>query len=491
MKYNSILLLLVGLFYLQSCNKSEEISFDPIDTENLVELSREELNQIIVDKVKKKGEAIDWPELNDSEFASAFRLSENHLVLAAWDINSTDDKEKEVIIDYIFNNENPANNKEVIYEVNEKLNFLYARIEKVETLIGLRKLKATSHLDVFYSVITEKDLANADINQEKFNEALRGKSSDDCTTANGVVARDADVVCRQNISAAWAAGIDGDNIEIAVIDNGVIRDDPIFGEGKHYANRSIKRQSYYKRNWWWPWGGYDPPWARQNALGAMGHGTDMMKRAGCQNGSPENAGIAYMSDLIIIRGSNEFLLNLPSNIVGATRSFAAMANDNSVKIISMSQGAVFVTSTGLNRAIKDCYNNGKLIFTAAGTFPLGSIVDDLINQPDLTLYPSTLPEVHGVTGILPLPTDNINHAYWCELCFGIADFVVEFDLFKGSSSAATSSVAGMAALIWSTNPGMNRDDVYLKMRQSADRFNKSGRFGHGRLDLNEFVNEMQ
>ena len=55
MKYKSILLLLVGLFFLQSCNKSEEISFDPVDTENLVELSREELNQIIVDKVKEKG----------------------------------------------------------------------------------------------------------------------------------------------------------------------------------------------------------------------------------------------------------------------------------------------------------------------------------------------------------------------------------------------------------------------------------------------------
>ena len=60
--------------------------------------------------------------------------------------------------------------------------------------------------------------------------------------------------------------------------------------------------------------------------------------------------------------------------------------------------------------------------------------------------------------------------------------------YVGGSSAATATTAGIAALVWATNPGQSRSQVLNRMKQAASIYpGRSGSFGWGIVDANQAV----
>ena len=60
--------------------------------------------------------------------------------------------------------------------------------------------------------------------------------------------------------------------------------------------------------------------------------------------------------------------------------------------------------------------------------------------------------------------------------------------YVGGSSAATATTAGIAALVWATNPNQSRSQVLNRMKQAASIYpSRSGSFGWGIIDANAAV----
>jgi len=54
----------------------------------------------------------------------------------------------------------------------------------------------------------------------------------------------------------------------------------------------------------------------------------------------------------------------------------------------------------------------------------------------------------------------------------------------GGSSVATAQTAGMATLVWSSNPSLTRNQVLNKLKVSASNYpNRNSNFGWGKIDL--------
>jgi len=55
--------------------------------------------------------------------------------------------------------------------------------------------------------------------------------------------------------------------------------------------------------------------------------------------------------------------------------------------------------------------------------------------------------------------------------------------YVGGSSVATSTTAGIAALVWSRYPSWTRDQVLTRLKQSAKLYpNRDANFGYGPID---------
>lgn len=54
----------------------------------------------------------------------------------------------------------------------------------------------------------------------------------------------------------------------------------------------------------------------------------------------------------------------------------------------------------------------------------------------------------------------------------------------GGSSVATATTAGVAALIWSTNPSLSRAQVLQKMKSNSDFYpGRNSKFGWGKINV--------
>lgn len=482
MKAKFLLFLGVVLLLMTSCMKKEEFPQPQDQIETPASMSREQLNQAIFDILREKKE-FRWNDLNDDQLTSAFLMSEQ-VITVAWDENSSSDTERRLIIDFIYQSEGKSPNEEgVILEIDNDLNLLHSKIDKVETLIGLRHLKETVALDVYYEIFTEDEI-------EQAISDSRAYSSGSFKTTNGSYSP----ITNHQVPAAWNAGLSGAGFEIGVIDNGPNNIDPIWGPNgnPHQSNpqpdRSVTKTGRYKTPWWAWWKSYDGSY---NNNISVQHGSLMLDIIGKPLMADSSRGVAYRADIRSVRGAWLAWIDLPANVVGVTRSFNYLAERSNVKVISMSMGGL-VHWTSIERAIKRCHDNGKLVITSGGTLP--GIELDLIAQifgfswREFTVYPARSQYTTSATGIAT--TNDLNNAYWCPNCHGQTDFVVEFDE-RGSSSESAAMTAGMAALMWAREPHLNRSDILGKMKAAADRPTSNSRhnnFGHGRINMQTYVN---
>ena len=236
------------------------------------------------------------------------------------------------------------------------------------------------------------------------------------------------------------------------------------------------------------------PWTTQTdgVDDKCGHGTSMAATiAGPRNSAFLPVGVAYNCNLISYRGTSDVLLDGYHEQNGVAQALVELANNTSVKIISMSIGHIFDIDK-IADAIRYAYAKNKLIIAAGGT---STTFTNWVG----VIFPARMDETVAVTGIIDAPgyttcavchkgaqidfTVIMEHSYndsHHSVCLG---YYNGSKTYVGGSSVATSTTAGIAALIWARHPSWTREQVLSKMQQSASAYpNKTDDFGYGSID---------
>lgn len=296
-----------------------------------------------------------------------------------------------------------------------------------------------------------------------------------------------------NIPAAWNNST-GDNVTVTIIDTGTSDNQDNLGSqftSGYSGGRTVEKYSTKYSGWWW-WRSLDSPHDQ------CGHGTQMAGLATAPRGTDGNSvGIAYDANLIGIRAVEDVFISSSDEKEGVKDALILAANRSDVKVISMSLGTPFSSGTVAD-GVYYAYNRGKMIMAAAGTSFSWSSGWGVI-------FPATMSQTVAVTGV-----KDAANMQKCNTCHSgdKVDFVMTMQrasnndrttltlaltanqpTYVGGSSAATASVAGIAALIYSSHPGATRSQVYNAMKQNASFYpSKNSQFGWGFIDANDAVN---
>lgn len=291
-----------------------------------------------------------------------------------------------------------------------------------------------------------------------------------------------------NIPQAWNISR-GDNIGICIIDTGTSSSQPkLTGSGftsGYSGGRFLHRYGTYVSSWW-PWAAPDGP------NDPCGHGTQMAGLAVApRTGGGASVGVAYQADLIAVRGTGDVVINGGAEKRGVKDGLIIAGNHSGVDIVSMSIGDVFYSGTVAD-GVYYAHNRGKLIFAAAGTSLSWTSWWGVI-------FPANLAQTVAVTGVR-----DDSSLQRCNTCHEgpQVDFVAVMQRASntdrtsltlamsgntparvGGSSAATATTAGIAALVWATNPNQSRSQVLQRMKNAASIYpNRSSNFGWGIVD---------
>lgn len=293
-----------------------------------------------------------------------------------------------------------------------------------------------------------------------------------------------------NISQAWSNST-GTGAKVVIIDTGAGDDQDNLGEAfnqGYSSGRTIEKLVTLPQatNFWG-----NPVGDPETPHDQCGHGTSMQGACAAPRGTDGAAtGVAYNCNLVSIRAAADVYLDESRESVGVANAFTTAGGNSTVRIISMSMGRL-TSSSQITDAIKYAYNNGKLIFCAAGTsYWWTSWFVGVI-------YPATLAECVAVTGI----KDNLTQR--CSNCHSGSkvDFVVVMEKNSngrtplslamegnapstvGGSSVSTATTAGIAALVWAKYPSWTRTQVFNRLKTSGSYYpSKNGSFGWGRVN---------
>jgi serine protease len=272
-----------------------------------------------------------------------------------------------------------------------------------------------------------------------------------------------------SIPEAWARGVTGAGVKIAVIDTGVIEKQTQL----RHPTFSTPAALGVSRNIWHHFTHGNDSWDD------CGHGTRMAGTVAAPHDGANIVGVAWKSDLVVIRALPGVLvtgLNI-SEVAEAIRS-AAQAHE--VKVIVMAFGDAFASARIADEIRLQHASRDVLFIAAAGTYacPEGFVA-----------FPARMDEVVAVTGETE---DGKIHP---DACSGpqvdlsavigevpapgrMEDEIIHF----GGSSNASAIVGGIAALVWSENPQESRDTVREKLYSTAGHGFRDGSKGFGRVN---------
>lgn len=297
-----------------------------------------------------------------------------------------------------------------------------------------------------------------------------------------------------NVDDAWSIS-QGDNITVAMFDTGTSDGQYKLRGGfnnNYSSGRYISpRSTHYTTTgiWWWRRTTLDSP------NDQCGHGTQMSGNIAAPRSSGTSVvGVAYKANLLAYRVTEDVIIGSSSEKDGVSDAFVQVAQEGDAKIVSMSLGDIFHSSQ-VEDAIEYAYNHGILIFAAAGTSLTWTNWYGVI-------FPAYLSETVAITGV----TDQTNYSR-CSTCHdgSQVDFVVKMErsstrrgltlkmsgndpTWVGGSSIATAQTAGVAALIWATNPNSSRATVLNRMKNASQNYpGRSSRFGWGTYDVLQAV----
>ena len=287
---------------------------------------------------------------------------------------------------------------------------------------------------------------------------------------------------QMGIPAAWARTT-GEDVGLCIIDSGTYPEQDLLN-GSFGSGRRLVRAGTYQPSFWSS--------RTDGPDDQCGHGTQMAGIAAApRSATGASVGVAYRSDLLSIRATSDVVINASKEKRGVKDALVLAGNDAVTRVISMSIGDVFSSGT-VEDGIHYARNRGKLIFCAAGT------------SLDWTswygvIFPANLPETVAVTGV----RDGTSFER-CTTCHDgrEVDFVAVMQRrdddgrtaltlarsgsapgYVGGSSAATATVAGVAALVWATDRGQQANEVLERMKRTASNYpTRDGNFGWGLVD---------
>lgn len=265
-----------------------------------------------------------------------------------------------------------------------------------------------------------------------------------------------------NMPLAWDITKGNSNLIIAIVDSGIDLDHPDFScivtSG---ASKLTAGWNYIANN--------------NNPNDDNGHGSHVAGIAGaCTNNSTGVAGMAPNVRLMPVKV-------LDSNGNGTSASVAngvTFAVNNGAKIINLSLGAPSVGSV-IENAVNYAYSQGRLVVAASG---------NTASTP--LLYPAAFEHVMAVGSTTPSDTRSWFSTYGAGLDV-VAPGSDIYSTIPGSygymsgTSMATPHVAGLAALIWTMEPGLTPDQVRQAIRDSSVDLGSPGWdqfYGYGRIN---------
>ncbi|WP_217495920.1 S8/S53 family peptidase [Mangrovivirga cuniculi] len=208
-----------------------------------------------------------------------------------------------------------------------------------------------------------------------------------------------------------------------------------------------------------------------------------------------SVGVAYNSNFVGVRGTGDVVIEEGREKDGVTDALVLLGNRSDVRIISMSIGSP-LSSGQVADGIRYAYARGKLMFCAAGTST------SFTNWYGV-IFPANMSETVAVTGITDAGYQR------CSNCHSgrKVDFTIVMQRAGdsgrtsltlaqsgsdpsrvGGSSVATATTSGIAALVWSTNPSLSREQVLNRLTRSADLYpSRSSQFGWGTIDAYKAV----
>ncbi|MCH2214809.1 MAG: S8 family serine peptidase, partial [Flavobacteriales bacterium] len=296
------------------------------------------------------------------------------------------------------------------------------------------------------------------------------------------------------IHRAWKASNRGDGVTIGVIDTGISSDQAkLNGEfsGGLSGDRYVERYGFHEPCFLFLF-------CENDGIDDLcGHGTNMAGTAAAPASADGSfAGVAFKSNLIGVRAAEDVIHNSSAEKDGVSDAYTFLGNRADVNIISMSMGDLF-SSGQITDAINFAHNQGKMIFTAAGTsLEFTTFVG--------VIFPATLSNTIAVTGTKTgFPIEK------CSTCHSGSqvDFVVTMEdrnnsnrtpltladsgndpNYTGGSSVATATAAGIAALVWSNDLSQSREDVLEAMKNASNFYpNRDGNFGWGKINARSAV----
>ena len=507
------LLLLVFVVFLFSCNKESSPNDlipqkDPISHEAITK---------IVEETLREGKVFNWNTVDDFTlwsagvnsdgfFAIGYTLPEiQDIKSVIKDIQITDSKwtaVKNKIYDVILDGERqmePGKSiqaKDILpFGQPEVLPNFTVKITNPETITKLRSMKEVRYVEA----------SGFNLDDDRIKERS-GSGCGDNGPAPYIWSADYTNYApwikvpwnfqNANIPAAWNQ-TSGNNVKICIIDTGGSDNQNNLGSPNYFNSgwsqgRTIQKKSTLYSGFWW-WRKKDAPHDQ------CGHGTATSGLATAPRGSDGNAvGVAYNSDLVVYRAVEDVLISTSNERAGVRDALVGAALDGNVKIISMSIGTPFWSSTVAD-GIYFANAYGKMIFAAAGTSTSWTSWYPVI-------FPANMNQTIAVTGL-----KEGNSLTKCTVCHDGSE--VEFALvmerssnsdrtmltlsvantntptYFGGSSCATATVAGIAALVWSKNTSLNKNQVKNKLILASSNYpNKDSDLGWGTINAYQAVN---
>ncbi|MCB0383718.1 MAG: S8 family serine peptidase [Psychroserpens sp.] len=501
MKKRHLKLLVILLIVVVSCSKEDNFIDQEEDQVVFPEdpLSVSELNNQISTTLNQKGD-FDWSKV-DAHFLWSAVVNGNNILTIGYGNEGESFSEvrtqaieakKNNIIEVVIKNEGIKQDDLKIVE-HEIINVIDVHVENIETIIALKKRSDVRYLEpggysqFYVNEIQPRSSSGCDKNGTSINSAHYSTIAPN----NAQVSWHFD---EHNIQQAWNLST-GSGVTIGLIDTGVSQSQSLlnsagFNDGYSTGRYVQKYGTFIDSAWWWS-SNYDGPHDK------CGHGTAMASTMAAprnDNGMP--VGVAYNSNLVAYRATEDVLLNDYHERKGVSDALVQLGNRSDVKIISMSIG--YIWSIGnIKDAVKYAYSRGKLIFAAGGTstsFTNGFGV----------IFPATMSETVAVTGV------NDGNTYErCDTCHSGSkiDFTIVMEgdnntskappvlgfynnqrRYTGGSSVATATTAGIAALVWARHPSWSRTQVLNRLKQSAEFYPyRNSSFGFGNIDALQAV----
>lgn len=285
------------------------------------------------------------------------------------------------------------------------------------------------------------------------------------------------------IPAAWASG-QGQGMTIGVIDAGLSSAQSLLGGSFNSGESNVGRTITT---------GYT---FGNSAYTSCSHGTSMTGlAAGPRNDVGATTGVGFKSNVHFIRGCEDVVLNLSSELTGVKNALVQMGDRAAVRVVSMSVGTPF-SSGVLTDGVNYAHGKGKMLMAAAGTsFSWLSWWG--------VVYPAALSKCVAVTGVK-------ENGGKCSSCHDGSQvdltICMERDAsssrnsvslptsgttptYIGGSSAATATAAGIASVVWSVRPNATREQVLQCLTSTAQFANSpSGSKGYGNINAAAAVN---